>query len=342
MKKLYIFILLFINIISLGCKNNNFQNNKENTDNKISIIWENENNSQSGNKDTQNWIQNKILILDEINKVVDAKQYTEAEAMYLDALKKEPKHAWLIKWLWNLYIQMWNIEKAKKYISEVEIKDIQGKIKNNIWIFDEIKKVVDAKQYTEAEAMYLDALKKEPKHVWLIKWLWNLYVLMWKIEEAKKYISEVEIKDIQDKIKSNIWILDEIKKVVDENKYTEAEAMYLDALKKEPKHVWLIKWLWNLYVLMWKIEEAKKYISEVEIKDIQDKIKSNIWILDEIKKVVDENKYTEAEAMYLDALKKEPKHTWLIKWLWNLYVQMWKIKEAKKYISDAEINNVIN
>lgn len=203
-------------------------------------------------------------------------------------------------------------------------------------------------KYKEAEELYLNGLKLEPNHQWLKEGLGYLYITMWKKDLAKEYISGKELVSSVDEGNKIKRIEDNMLKAQtykEQWKYKEAEDILLQSLKLDSNHRWLRENLGYLYVSMWEMEKSKQYLDNNDIKDAN----WNQSLLDKINKDLEiynweipESRYKEAEEVLLNYYKLNPENNRLKEWLWSLYVRMGNLDEAKKYMSNEEIDEYVN
>lgn len=114
--------------------------------------------------------------------LLEAWKVKESENMYLELVSMFPWNEWIKEWLWKLYISIWDIKKAKEYISDT-----------NILVFEEDEDILDAYELikklrtkgenSKIESIYLDLIEKYPDHVWIRDWY-------------QKFLSQIQLKTI--------------------------------------------------------------------------------------------------------------------------------------------------
>jgi len=63
----------------------------------------------------------------ELRSLINKWEIEKAEIIYLEELEKDPNHSWLKDWIWYLYLEKWETDKAKKYLSEDKVNKFLNK-----------------------------------------------------------------------------------------------------------------------------------------------------------------------------------------------------------------------
>lgn len=184
-------------------------------------------------------------INEDITKLITSWKYSEAIMLYEKILKDTPEHIWAREWLGRLYLNLWEIEKAKQYLWDklntskadldimIDFADFQKKW--NEWLITKEEVVKKSEEL----------LSTNPWHMGLREWLWRLYLNLWEAKKAKQYLwssenslSDTDIMKKMEVIKWMISLWENKEKVI--NKYKELLELF-------PSHLWIKEW-YDLYL----------------------------------------------------------------------------------------------
>ena len=204
-------------------------------------------------------------------------------------------------------------------------------IKTDFDIFvQKINKLIDLWEYNEALNICLEELDENPQHDWIKDLLVNIYINLWKDDEAQKYLKEWDINKIKKNKEFSKFAM-KINNMIDLWEYNEAEKLCLEELEKDEQHNWVKELLYFLYTAKWDEKKANIYWEWLDLESFTQKNKEFNNFARNINNIIDSWDYDKAEKLCLEELEKDKQHNWVKELLYFLYVGKWDMEKANIY-----------
>ncbi len=239
---------------------------------------------------------------------LNKKDYKKAYEIFKELYKKYPQNPKVLKGYVNALISLKKFDELSKIegkLSPNEIKQI-----NDLYIFIQIKKInhlIENNKLDEAEKKLKNLYLKYPANINILLALGNLYLKKGELEKSENYYKNVLLLDPE-----NVYALQGLKAI-----YMK-KGNYKDALKIANK------------------------LKKIGIKvDDENKIRE-LYYLNLAEQYKKQKKYTEALKFYKKVLELNPKNSFALMGIGDIFAEKGDYKQALKYYSQGYEKNPDN